>query len=223
MGTKGPQSQYIPSGSSTQAIIQNLGDYISGELALPGNWSSNLFYSDLKESPVQSKKILANTLEQANHNPMTYLIFFEQSRGYPKNISDFQRKLYSIIEQGSIMLYFEDYFIRLLNKNKLDQCDNIILKYIETLGRQDIGQWDDTVIKIGACCHQFFAKEPELYAQLVFRTKVNYPEDMTDQELLNQITTEQAGLSPNKYNGKICIHDSRSELLHLYRTQQNKF
>ena len=216
-GSSRRSARYVPSGSSSQSIIQSLNDYISTELALPGSWSSKLFYSDLKTAPVQSKRILANTLEQANREPMSYLMFFEQSHGYPKNVSDFCRELYPLFERGSIMLYFEDCFLRLLEETTPDPCDEIVLQYVRALSHRNIGQWDAIVAGIGACCYQFFAKEPELYIQLVYRTGPDCPEHMTDQELLDKIAQGQSGLSPNKYNGKISIHDSRTELLRLYQ------
>lgn len=210
-------SCYIPTGSSSSSIIQNLNDYVASELALPGNWSSKLFYKDLKESPVLSKRILSESLENANINPVSYLIFFGQTRGYSKNVSKIHAEIYSLFEQGSIMLYFEDYFLRLVEKDKSNSYDEIILKYIEVLSSQSIGLWDEIVAGIGACCYQFFAQEPELYAKLAYRKQTDCPENMTDFELLNIVAKGQFSLSPNKYPNKISIQDSRSELIQLYQ------
>lgn len=207
-------STYIPSGTNASLVIQSLNDFLKEELALPGNWPPSIFFEDLKTSPVRSKSKLAELVNEANLRPMSYLDFFESSRGYPRpDLNDFKLRVWKIFNEGSIMLYFEKLFLYLLNITEPTQYDNVLLQYAEALSRQPITQWNNIVQLIGACCYQFFAKEPELYSKLPYRKEIRGPEDMTDQELLDKL---DANLSPTAYRGKISVEDSRSKLIQMY-------
>lgn len=213
-------SVYIPSGLNPSQVIQSLNDCIPQEIACPGAWSSTLFFNDLKEYPAKSKFDLANLVDSANKAQMTYLDFFQKSRGTERKVTDQQKRILEIFEKGSVMLYFEFLFLRFFNglvseDTKLSKNDEILLLYIQALSSCTITQWDSIVKGIGAICFQFFAKEPDLYVELLGKpVRGDQPTDMTDQELLQKLS---GTLSPTSYRGKISINDSRSELIKQYQ------
>lgn len=201
---------YIPSGKTVELVIQSINDFAGCELALPGNWSPQLFFQDLKKYPVSSKKQLTELIIAANTSRVSYRDFFCQSRPtipFPHP----HQHLFEIFESDGIMLYFENYFLRLLkiDSNTLMEKHDIIIQYIEVIGKLPIGCWDNIVAKLGACCFQFFAKDPELY--------IGLSEEMSDQQLLKKLSLT---LYPTPYLGQISIHDSRRLLLEIYH---NKF
>jgi len=212
---------YVPSEASVEMVMRNLNDNTSAELALPGHWSPTIFYRDLKECPALNKRAVIEALKRTATERISYLDFFKETRGRTKEVSEFHRRMYLLFETGSVMLYFEEYFLRLLDKSEPDQYDNIVIKYIEILGKEKIDKWDAIVSQVGACCFQFFAKSPELYARLTFRTSINGPEDMTDLELLSGIGHGQLSLSPTRYVDKVSIHDSRDDLIRLFQGLPN--
>ena len=211
--------RYLPTGATPQLVIQSLNDYLGTELAVCGSWSPTIFYSDLKDYPATSKRTLADLVHQANQleqkgDSMPYLEFFEKSRGHPRqNVSDKQKEIWTTFEQGSVMLYFEPIFLRLLQTPTVSEQDQVVLLYIKALGSVPVVKWNGIVEQLGACCYQFFGKEPESYAGLVDRKKGDDPQTMTDQELLEAIGSK---LSPTKYSGRVSVHDSRSSLIRKY-------
>lgn len=211
---------YIPTGTTPQLVIQSLNDYLGIEISIPGAWSPTIFYSDLKTYPATSKKVLADLVRKANEmeakgSNFSYLSFFEESRGKPRpEMNEKKKEIWKVFEQGSIMLYFEPVFLRFLTAPDLSKEDEIILQYLKVLSQIPVVRWNEVVKGIGACCHQFFEKEPELYARLVFTQKSSDPESMTDDELLAAIGSK---LSPIRYRGQICLDDSRSTLIKRYR------
>lgn len=209
-------NKYIPSSDSVELVIQSLNDYLGIEIATPGQWSPQIFFEDLKSDPVRDKKELAELVLLACQNNMSYLEFYEKSRGHPKECTAFQKRVWTIFNQGSIMLYFEPLFRRLLETNTESEETKIILLYMEALSQTPISQWNEIVIKLGACCFQFFAKDPESYVKLLFCHRSDQPERMTDQELLDGL--DQSSLSPTTYRGKISINDSRDILIQKYKT-----
>ena len=214
--------KYIPTGTTPQLVIQSLNDYLGQELSLCGPWSPTIFYSDLRDYPVSSKRRLAelvhraNQLEQKGPQRMSYLEFFELSRGEPRpNTTESQKQIWEIFEQGSVMLYFEPIFLRLIGRSEgLSKFDQVTLLYIKALSQAPVVQWNKILEGLGACCYQFFGKEPDLYAQLVYRTEDKSPEMMTDQEMLDAIGSK---LSPTSYRGRISIDDCRSALIRRYQ------
>jgi hypothetical protein len=133
-------SQYIPSSNTVELVIQSLNDFLGTELSLPGQWSPRIFFEDLKSDPVRDKKELAELVLLACQNNMSYLDFYKKSRGHPKECSSLQKRVWSIFSQGSIMLYFEPLFLRLLDvlKNKEDEKEIsqetiILLLYMDAL------------------------------------------------------------------------------------------
>lgn len=207
-------TQYIPSGKTVQAVIQSLNDFTPHEISLPGNWSPHIFFTDLKTYPVPSKQLLTTVLVQANKSPMTYIDFFLSTRPgtpFPHIKNEYHTLIWQLFDKESLMLYFEDYFRRLVKEESRDvlQSHDILLQYIDCLSKAPIGEWDTIVIKLGACCFQFFAKNPELYQNI----------ELSDSELLEKLGLM---LSPTPYPGKISIHDSRPQLLQLYAASGTK-
>ena len=117
------------------------------------------------------------------------------------------------------MLYFEPLFLRLLESPELTTDVTTLTLYLNALSQVPIAQWNSILEGIGACCYQFFAKEPFMYAPLPYRSKMDTPEEMTDQELLEAV---ESSLSPTPYRGKISIEDSRSQLIQRYLSKINE-
>lgn len=210
------QQTYIPTSNTPELVIQSLNDYLGQEISLPGIWSPQIFYRDLKNHPVKSKRELAEKVLESCQNGTPYLEFFEQTRGQPKICNEFQKQLWEIFSHGSIMLYFEASFLRLLEIRELSNQVNVLVLYLDALSKIPIHQWDQILKGLGACCYQYFIKEPELYASLPYRQKIELPEEMTDQELFDVL---ESSLSPTAYRGKISVEDSRSYLIEQYRSR----
>ena len=202
---------YTPSSPSPEAVLQGLNDFLGKELALCGTWSPTLFYRDLKAYPVKSKTQLAELVLEGCENCTSYLEFFEKSRGIPRKCTPEQKEVFEIFNNGSIMLYFEQIFLRLL-----DSPNTILNMYMKALSETSIDKWNEILQGLGACCHQFFAKEPESYLALLSRGKPQTPEEMTDFELFQAI---QSNLSPSLCRGKVSVDDSRSALIQLYKSK----
>lgn len=207
---------YIPTSNTPQLLIQNLNDFIGQELSMAGNWSPTLFLNDLKTFPVKSKKQLANEVLESCKNNVVYLDFFEKTRGQARPCNEIQKNLWNIFNKGCVMLYFEQVFLRLHELTEINKDDNTLLLYLNALSQSPISQWNEIVKGIGACCYQWFVKEPELYVRLPYRENVNTPENMTDKELFEAI---ESNLSPTSYQGKISIEDSRSKLINKYKSK----
>jgi hypothetical protein len=203
---------YIPTSNSPQLVIQGLNDLLGSETAIPGNWSSTIFFQDLKAFPVKTKKQLAEAVLDACRKNTSYLDFFEITRETRRECTEYQEQLWTIFNEGSIMLYFEPFFLRLIN-NEVSGKEVLIL-YLNALSTSLIAQWDEILKGIGACCYQWFVKEPELYADLPYRKNKDSPENMTDFELFEAI---ESSLSPTSYRGKVSVEDSRTKLIEKYK------
>jgi len=200
---------YIPSGTTISSVVNSLNDYISNEIALPGNWSPTIFYNDLKKYPSISKLALSNGIVQANLEKMSYLEFFEKTRGYSREHKSLE--VWDIFNNGMIMLYFENVFLKLSENEQYDNDDKIILMYMKALSQSHTSKWNDIVKGIGACCYQFFSKEPYLYIPLLSRKNIdNDLTLLTDMELLTKL---ELTLSPRKYRDKISVDDTRTQLI----------
>ena len=205
---------YIPTSNTPQLVIQGLNDLIGQELSLPGNWSPTIFFQDLKAHPVKTKNQLAEAVLDACQKNTTYLEFFEKTRGQAKECNESQKQLWAIFDEGSVMLYFEPLFLKLLSSSAISGGKELLILYLNALSKSPISQWDETLKGVGACCYQWFAKEPELYAHLPYRKDRDTPENMTDFELFEAI---ESSLSPTSYRGKISVEDSRSKLIEKYK------
>lgn len=223
--SKNIPTNYVPSGKTVQAVVQSINDYSNTEVALPGNWSPTLFYSDLKTYPVISKDILANWLIKANSEYVSYLVFFNNTRNvkFPHIKVPYHNKLWEIFEASSIMLYFEKYFLKLISETDEDilHQHEPILNCIEKLSRHPIGEWDNIVSSVGACCYQFFSKHPELYLPVYTHlqeknsnnsNKNNSLDCLTDKQLFEMVKLE---LYPTPYPGRVSIYESRVDLIKL--------
>lgn len=205
MGENSEKPKYIPSGTSPEMVINSINDSFGHEIALPGTWSPTMFYSDLKEHPVKSKKILGELIYKANTDqPLSYLEFFERSRGSPRPQSD--STVWDAFGSGSVMLYFEPLFLKLVSKKELSRDDQVILMYIKELAKHPVPHWNAVVENLGCCSYQFFGKEPELYVSLLYRPDTTSPKNMTDQDLLKEL--------PDQFP------TSRSELVELYEKKR---
>lgn len=205
---------------SFESFLETLNDGSPEELALPGNWSPQIFFKDVQTYPPQTTKILAeNLFEAINQSEPSYLTFFEQTRGFPRPCQSETESAWKIFSQGSIMLYFESTFIRMIHQSSLTETDQVLLQYLNALSKKPFQKWDSILAQIGACNFKFFAQEPELYAFLIFRKKATKTSEMTDFEMLEAMSSN---LSPSKYSGKISHQDSRSELISVYRNWKKK-
>jgi len=204
---------YIPTSNTPQLVIQGLNDLIGQELSLPGNWSSTIFFQDLKAFPLKTKKQLAEAVLDACRKNTSYLNFFETTRGKVKECTEYQKRLWDIFNEGSIMLYFEPFFLTSVEGGK-EKKDEVLILYLNALSKSPISQWDEILKGIGACCYQWFAKEPEMYAHLPYRQNRDSAENMTDFELFEAINSS---LSPTSYRGKVSVEDSRSKLIEKYK------
>ena len=212
------RSCYMPTSLDPSMLIGSLNDSIPHEIAVPGTWSPELFYLDMKNYPVVHKTITSKRIAEIlrSKENTTYLEFFEETRGYARfpNLTPFQSNVFEIFERGSIMLYFEKVFLKLIDRAPSEE-DLILFEFLKKLSGQPITDWNETVAEIGACCFQFFAKEPYSYMKLITRDKAvvtNDPdyENMTDQDLL---TKENITLEYSACPSRLSIEDSRSNLL----------
>lgn len=204
---------YHPTGTSCELVLQSLNDYLGTELALPGTWPPKLFYQDLRDYPVETKRKLAEAVHHGLQESKSYLDFFEETRGFKRPGSEEQTEIWGIFNHGSLMLHFEPLFLKFLDEPQMEG-HVVILAYLRALSDTSIVHWNSILEGVGACCYQFFGKEPQLYAKLIDRTSADTPEEMTDQEILDAINSN---LSPTVYDNKISTDDSRSTLIQKYK------
>ncbi len=202
--------------SDISSILISINKLVGEECALPGGWSPKIFYEDLMNKPVMSSEVLVASMKKLTQNIQnepSYLNWFEETRGYKKEVTEYQKELYTLFGKNSIMLYFEEIFLKMLNQTTRDE---LLLQYIYTLSRSQIDQWNDIVKESGACCYQWYAKEHELYLQLLKRKDDISNDNKTDQEIFKdtKYKLEQIGqLTPN---------DSRSKLIDLIKNNSDK-
>ena len=96
-------------------LLISINKLIGEEITLPGNWSPKLFYEDIMNAPVQNSDVLISTMKRLALEWPSYLDFFFTTRGYHKNVTEYQKELYTLFSKGSLMLYFEEIFLFLLN------------------------------------------------------------------------------------------------------------
>lgn len=210
---------YVPSGNTVELVLESLNDYLSVELALPGNWSPQIFHFDAKTFPAKSKQLLAENLSSmlTQANP-SYLTFFKQTRGYDRPSVPEEKDVWRIFNEGSIMMYFEEIFLNMLRELQetqvLSSLNQALLQYMEVLSNSPLNEWDAIVANIGACSYLYFVENPYAYAHLIFCNRTDQPEDMTDFEILDQLSVQ---LSPAKYPDRISIQDNRTALVTKYK------
>jgi hypothetical protein len=149
-------------------------------------------------------------------NP-SYLTFFKQTRGYDRPLSPEEKEAWRIFNEGSIMMYFEEVFLNILREiqstHELGSLNQVLLQYMEALANSPINEWDTIVANIGACSYLYFVENPYAYANLIFCNRTDQPEDMTDFEILEQ-------LSPTKSPDRISLQDTRTSLVTKYKTEK---
>ena len=143
------------------------------------NYSAKLFISDLQEYPV-SKEACFQVLKQ--YPNISYLDFFKLTRKIPRPGSEvlenantelireieFKIEIWNIFSKGSLMLYFEPLFLKLISpRYKLHPKADVLLYYLRQLSSKLITEWDKIVCNLGCCCYEFFCLEPELYLDLI--------------------------------------------------------
>lgn len=180
--SEGVQKRYVPTSTSPEQLVSKLNDATGQLLALNGTWSPTIFFNDLLNFPVRSKRKLAEQVLYSTQKGMDYLEFFNTSRGHPREVR--HPKVWEVFSRGSVMLYFEPLFLKLIEKEDLTKDDLTIVQYLDALSRTSIHQWDSVVEGAGACCWEYFSKDPQAYAKLLRRTSAVRAEELTDQELI---------------------------------------
>lgn len=176
---------YKPTAQTIDQLLENLNEILSLEVVIPANWSSILFFEDAKNYPSLSREIFINTFREAQTGDMSYLDFFKKTRGYPRK--DEQLEIWKIFDKGSIMLYLERYFVKVIYTGKEDKR---ILSICESLSELPIIHWNEVTKQAGAINYGFFCQDPEKYIKLFDRTTLTNLADWTDQEILEFLNVD---------------------------------
>lgn len=84
---------YLPSQTRLDKILISLGiHYSKNELALPGNWSGEIFVKDLTSNPVESKDKLCQVFYRAMTRNWTYRRFLKNLEVKIERYSNIQRR-----------------------------------------------------------------------------------------------------------------------------------
>lgn len=191
------------------------------EIAIPGNWSPRLFFQDLHEYPVINEEILKREFISAiKEETPNYLTFFKKTRGEErKNVNEHNQKIWDSFSKEPIMLYFEEIFLLLIKNDKPQDEEEIksLMLFIDSLSYSGIEKWNEILMNTGACCYQWFAKEPFLYIKLLKRQDNLSFDNYTDSELLEYLgKTLQNFPEPNC----ISIADSRSKCIEMCKLKK---
>lgn len=200
--------------SDVSSLLISINKLVGEECTLPGNWSPKIFYDDIMNAPVSDSNILISSMKSLIHSekPMSYCEFFFVTRGYEKKLTPYQKEIYSLFENGSLMLYFEEIFLSLLNSEKERNED--LIKFLSALGTSPIYKWNDILANIGACHYLWFAKEYSLYLPLLNRKDQSSFENYTDAELFQYLGLE---LKEIGLDSEIRICDSRRKLIEFVK------
>jgi len=191
---------YKPGYRSLDKILISLGHQVKNELALPGNWSPSLFVSDLFDYPVESKDKLAKAFQKGMIEGWTYRKFYEETRGQPRNISN--PEVWDVFDTGALMMIAEELFLILLQR----ECPPELLLYLKALSQSPTSEWNNIVSNCGACCWEFFLKDPFAYIQLLHRSNTWGVRTETDFEMIDVL-----GYTPNVNN--------RTELIQIFESR----
>jgi hypothetical protein len=199
---------YKPSQKDLDKILISLSAHCHNELALPGNWSPTLFRDDLTNHQVATKDFLCKTFTSAMTEGWTYRKFFEESRGKPRDVPC--PEVWDIFDRGQLMMAGESLFLQLISNPTYPEEDkkNLFL-YLTEMGTQHVSEWNSTVKNAGACCWEFFLKDPWSYMALVREG------GKTDFNFLADLKME---LSPIPYPNRIDTSMSRQELIQIFET-----
>lgn len=120
-----------------------------------GTWSLKIVFDDLESYPVDKELILANLNKQ-----VPYLEFFRETRGFEKEVTPHQKKVFDIFDKGSIMLYFENIFLYLLKQE--EECE--LFHLMEKLSKEDdMSSWWNIIKETGAGSVNLFISDPLSY------------------------------------------------------------
>ncbi len=163
--------------------MTNIRDFLHGlaknathYFSLKGTWSPAIFMRDMKEYEIISIEKVISELNR--ENKLDYLEFFKVTRGYERPLSNWVKNVWKVFDQGSIMLYFEKSFIRLISLESPSERDKILLSWFNTLGKAKYYTWDEIVSKYGAGTVNLFVSNPEAYTE---------PDALSDFSLVNSI------------------------------------
>jgi hypothetical protein len=150
---------YVPSTRDISTIIAGLNGMSNQQIAFPGNWSPQLWVSDLFVYPCLSKQHIQTALISSliEPNKWSYLRFFNETRGFNRpNIVN--ENIWNLFERGSLMLAFESIFLKLINFTTVNQSniqlisngghastdprDQIILTILNELSNISIYVWN---------------------------------------------------------------------------------
>lgn len=146
-----------------------------------GTWSLKMLFDDLESYPVDKELILSNLNKQ-----VSYLEFFKETRGFEKEVTPYQKQVFDIFDNGSIMLYFENIFLHLLKKDKI--CP--IFSLMEKLSQLHISSWWNVIKETGAASVNLFISDPLSY----------FENEVKDKEYLNKNKLSLGYYSDIEYN-----------------------
>lgn len=170
------------------------------------NWPITIFYMDYIKYPIPFEKYIVFFNQNDYHN-ISYIDFFNISRGYIRPNYNKQKILWDIFNKGSMFLYFENILIKCIDDNYIKhKHEDVLYSYLEKLSSSNITNYDKIVSELGACCFEFFNKEHELYLDRIDNN------EKTDQELLNLIDYKTI-LLPQLSSVTITRNHSRSECM----------
>ncbi len=203
--------------SDLPSVLLNLNKALisTSEVALPGSWSPKLFYNDLIEHPVKSEEILIEkfkivmTSVRAGAEEVGYLEFFEATRGYKREIDE---KIFKAFSRGVLMLHFEEAFLELLKSPPPEEKMALLNQFLNALVDKPLSKWNEITSNAGACCYQWFCKEPMLYINLLSRKDKSCFENYTDPELFEALGSSLL-IFPEE--GKLSVENQRSNLVEM--------
>jgi hypothetical protein len=190
------KSYYVPKEESLSDLMYNLNNCSKHELAIPSNWSPELFFHDLLKYPVRSKNELISCLDKFCKKKVPYLDFFFSTRNFHRGSQEdqycspniwstmFVNDVWTVFETDSIMLYFEDLFLDLIKYGEM--CGNIRKLYftiVKEFSKIPMSDWDTVAEKYGALCFNVFINSPLKYVEMVYNSSLGNSV-LTDQNIL---------------------------------------
>lgn len=166
----------------------------------PHNWSRKQFLNDFKE-------IKPDIISK--FHTFSYLEMYEKVIGEEKKLNDFQRRVFNVFNCGSIMLYFENVFIRLLYEKR--SINSEMLNIMEDLTTIAIQNWDNYLSKIGAISAFLFINDP--FSYLFYRVK--------DEDILRDLKYKMSYIT-NKKLGLIGPNYLRTNLVKEWLISRNE-
>jgi len=181
-------TSHKPKWASVEEVLMYYQNKFPIVIGLPGNWSPTLWLDDLNRYPVTAEETWISVMIKSNAVPMSYGQYFLESRGYTRAIVPGTESVWAIFETtdkiitidgiryyapSNLMLYFEKWFLLLIQKTELTMLDNKFLETLRELGKLRWEQWEPYVEKYGACSINFFINDPMAYIRLIYDTNAN--------------------------------------------------